>query len=142
MGRTPRILESGLVQLYAQALVAVCRADEQIDLEEGLRLQQRIDARAGRPVPLDDLLLSEPLDPAHVPELVHALAGPFRGAGVHPGELARMIVLDSISVVLAKGYVSEAEAQQIVRFAIALGCTLDEVGQMSEHLVPWLAAPR
>jgi uncharacterized membrane protein YebE (DUF533 family) len=133
-----RILEAGLAQLYAQALVAITRADDQIELEEGLRLQQRIDARTGRPMPLEDLLLAEPLDPAHLAELIRASSGPFRGGSIHPGELARMIVTDAISVVLAKGHVSEQEAQQIIKFATALGCTMDEVRAMSEHLAPWL----
>ncbi len=135
-------LEAGLAQLYAQALVAITRADHQIELEEGLRLQQRIEARSGVSLPLDDLLLAEPLDPDHLAELIRASSGPFRGGSIHPGELARMIVIDAISVVLAKGHVSELEAEQILRFATALGCTLDEVRAMSEHLAPWLGSLR
>lgn len=137
-----RILEAGLAQLYAQALVAIARADDQIELEEGLRLQERIDARTGRPMPLDDLLLAESLEPAQLAELVRASSGPFRGGSVHPGDLARMIVVDAIAVVLAKGYVSEQEAQQILRFATALGCTMDEVRGMTGHLAPWLGQLR
>ena len=133
-----RILEAGLAQLYAQALVAIARADEQIELEEGLRLQQQIDARTGRPMPLEDLLLAEPLDPDALADQIRGTSGPFRGGSIHPGELARMIVVDAISVVLAKGYVSEREAQQIIRFATALGCTVEEVRAMSPHLAPWL----
>lgn len=138
MASEPQILEAGLAQLYAQALVAITRADEQIELEEGLRLQQQIDARTGRPMPLEDLLLAEPLDADTLAEHIRAAAGPFRGGSLHPGELARMIVVDAISVVLAKGHVSEGEAQQIIRFATALGCTMDEVRAMSPHLAPWL----
>jgi tellurite resistance protein len=137
-----RILEAGLAQLYALALVAIVRADEQIEPEEGQRLQQQIDARTDRPTPLEDLLLAEPLDPEVLAEHVRAEAGPFRGGSIHPGELARMIVLDAISVVLAKGHVSEQEAQQILRFATALGCTIDEVRAMTEHLDPWLPGLR
>lgn len=133
-----RILEAGLAQLYAQALVAVTRADEQIELEEGLRLQQQIDARTGRPMPLEDLLLAEPLDPETLADHIRGTSGPFRGGSIHPGELARMIVVDAVSVVLAKGHVSEREAQQIIRFATALGCTVEEVRAMSPHLAPWL----
>ena len=51
-----------------------------------------------------------------------------------------IIVVDAISVVLAKGHVSDEEAQQIFRFATALGCTADEVRKMSAHLSPWFAA--
>jgi len=137
-----RILEAGLAQLYAQALVAIVRADEQIELEEGHRLQQQIDERTGRPIPLEYLLLAESLDPEMLAEHVAASSGPFRGGSIHPGELARMIVLDAISVVLAKGHVSEQEAQQILRFATALGCTIDEVRAMTEHLDPWLPQRR
>lgn len=132
-----RTLEAGLAELYAQALVAIVRADDQIEPEEGQRLQQQIDARAGRPMALDDLLLAEPLDPAQLAELVSAQAGPFRGGSVHPAELARMIIRDAISIVLAKGHVTDAEATQMVAYATALGCTLDEVRAMSEHLASW-----
>ena len=30
------------------------------------------------------------------------------------------------------------EAQAIIKFATALGCTIDEVLAMSEHMAPWL----
>jgi len=136
-----RILDETAAHLYAQALVAIARADGEIGLEEGARLQQKIEARSGRPAELDDLLLAETLDPAQLAEALRASSGPFRGgAGLHPGELAAMIVVDAIAVVLAKGHVSEEEAQQIVRFATALGCSLDEVRRMSAHLSPWFAA--
>lgn len=133
-----RILEAGLAQLYARALVAIVRADDQIELEEGLRLQHQIDTRTGRPMPLEDLLLAEPLDAVALAEHIRGASGPFRGASIHPGELARIIVVDAISVVLAKGHLSEQEAEQIIRFATALGCTIQEVCEMSPHLAPWL----
>src|SRR5438477_275680 len=82
---------------------------------------------------------SRPASSSHVPS--RSPTGPFRGgAGLHPGELAQMIVTDAISVVLAKGHVSEEEAQQIVTFATALGCSRDEVRRMSGHLAPWFAS--
>lgn len=125
-------------QLFARALVAIARADDQIGLEEGLRLQQRIERRTGGPISLPDLLLAEPLEPHRLAESLRGSAGPFRNAGVHPGELALMIITDGIAVVLAKGYVSEAEAREIVRFAAALGCSLDEVRAMCSRVAPWL----
>ena len=133
-----RIFDSAIGQLFARALVAIARADDQIDLEEGLRLQQRIELRTGSPMVLDDLLLAEPLEPQWLGEALRGAAGPFRGAAVHPGELAAMIVSDGIAVVLAKGYVSEAEASVIVRFASALGCSRDEVRAMFSRVAPWL----
>jgi hypothetical protein len=133
-----RILDTAQGQLFARALVAIARADDQIGLEEGLRLAQRIELRTGGPVRLDDLLLAEPLEPHRLAEALRQAAGPFRGAGVHPGELAVMIVTDGIAVVLAKGYVSEAEAGVIVRLAAALGFPLEEVRAMCSRVAPWL----
>jgi hypothetical protein len=132
------MLDSALGHLFARALVAIARADDQIGLEEGRRLQQRIELRTGGPISLVDLLLAEPLEPHRLAESMRGSAGPFRNAGVHPGELALMIITDGIAVVLAKGYVSEAEAREIVRFASALGCSLDEVRAMCSRVAPWL----
>jgi hypothetical protein len=136
-----RRLDESAAHLYAQALVAIARADGEIGLEEGARLQQKIEARTGRPAGLDDLLLAETLEPSQLADALRDSSGPFRGGGgLHPGEIAQMIVIDAIEVVLAKGHVSEEEAQQIVRYATALGCTLDEVRRMSAHLSPWFSA--
>ena len=133
-----RILEAGLAQLYARALVAIARADEQLGLEEGLRLQRKLALRSELALPLEDLLLAEPLDPEVLARALRDEAGPFRGGGLHPGQLAQMIVVDAVEVVLAKGYISESEAAEVFRFATALGCTEDEVRGMTRHLAPWL----
>ena len=140
MAADRRILDVGLAHLYARALLAIARAEDELPLEVGLRLVARVEARSGRPVSLDDLLLAEPLDPAELAAQTRAQAGPFRGAGLHPSELAAMIVADGIAVVLAKGHVSEAEARELLRFAAALGCSADDVRGMSPHLAPFLAA--
>ncbi|MDQ3369905.1 MAG: hypothetical protein M3680_31185 [Myxococcota bacterium] len=136
----PRHLDIGLAHVYARAVLAIARADHELGHEEGVRIERLLEARSGRPVSLDDLLLDDPLDPAELVALMRAHAGPFRGNGVHPGELASMIVSDGIAVVLAKGYVSEAEARELLRFAVALGCSVDEVRAMSSHLSPFFAA--
>lgn len=140
MGADRRILDVGLAHLYARAVLAIARADDEIELEEGLRLVARVEARSGSPVSLDDLLLAEPLDPAEFAAQLRTSTSPFRGAGLHPSELAAMIVTDSIAVVLAKGHVSEEEARELLKFAAALGCSVDDVRRMSDHLAPFLAA--
>ncbi len=134
-----QILDRTLGHLHARALVAIARADDQIGIEEGVRLQERIELRTGRPIALDDLLLAEPLEPHRLAESVRGGAEPFRGAGLHAGQLAVMIITDGIAVVLAKGYVSEAEAREIVRFAVALGCPRDQVSALCSRAAPWLA---
>src|SRR5689334_19873584 len=123
---TARLLDVGLAHLYARALLAIARAGDELGLEEGLRLQERIEARSGIALSLDDLLLYEPLSPTELATQLRAVASPFRGASLHPGELAVMIVIDSLAVVLAKGYVSEAEARELIRFATALGSSMEE----------------
>lgn len=134
-----RIFDHGIGQLYARALVAIARADDQISPDEGARLQARIEARTDAPVSLDDLLLADALHPrALAQQLVSH--DPFRNAGVHPRDLAAMLVADGITVALAKGYVAETEAREIARFARALGCADDEIAAMMARVAPWLGA--
>jgi hypothetical protein len=135
-----RLLDVGLAHLYARAVLAIARAGDELGLEEGLRLQERVETRAGFPLSLDDLLLFEPLAPSELASQLRSASAPFRGATMHAGELAAMIVIDSISVVLAKGYVSEAEARELIRFATALGCSVDEVRKLAAHAAPFLSA--
>lgn len=135
-----RLLDVGLAHLYARAVLAIARAGDELGLEEGLRLQERVEARSGLALSLDDLLQFEPLAPSELATHLRASASPFRGANMHPGELAALIVVDSIAVVLAKGYVSEAEARELVRFATALGCSIDEIRKLSADAAPFLAA--
>jgi uncharacterized membrane protein YebE (DUF533 family) len=133
-----RILDVTLGQLFARALVAIARADEQIGLEEGLRLQQRIEARTGHPMPLDDLLLADPLGPRELARLIQATSEPFRTAGLHPRDFAAMLVADGITVALAKGYIADAEVAELTRFASALGCLDDDIRAMLARVAPWL----
>ena len=135
------IRDVGQAQLYARALLAIARADEHIGREEGQRLERCITARTpDQPFRIDDLLLTEPLEPAQLARDLWTTTSPFRTSGLHASELARLIVLDSIAVVLAKGYVSEVEGREVIRFATALGCTLDEVRAMSDHLLLWIGS--
>jgi hypothetical protein len=134
------MLDSALGHLFARALVAIARADDEIGAEEGLRLQQRLAHRVAGTIALDDLLLADPLEPHRLAESMRGSAGPFRNAWLLPVELAALIVRDGIAVVLAKGYVSEAEAHEIVRFASALGCSLDQIRALCSRAAPWVGA--
>jgi hypothetical protein len=133
-----RIYDVTLSDLFARALVAIARADDQISHDEGVRLQQRIEARTGAPISLDDLLLADALHPRGLARELGTSGDPFRQAGLHPKDLAAMIVADGVAVALAKGYVAETEAAEIVRFASALGCTPDEIRAMLATVAPWL----
>jgi tellurite resistance protein len=129
------LLERELSIVYARALVAIARADHEIDFEEGLRLKQIIDARCQEPLDLEDLLLQ----PVLVPEQLAAMVdgGPFRGASVHPTELAHALVADGIAIVLAKGHASETEARSVWRFAAALGLSVADFRKLTSAVSRW-----
>lgn len=133
-------LDSALGHLFARALVAIARADDEIGAEEGVRLEQRIALRVAGRISLDELLLAEPLEPHRLAESLRGVPGPFRNGWLDPRELAALIVTDGIAVVAAKGYVSEAEARVIVRFASALGCSLEQIRALCSRVAPWLGA--
>lgn len=123
--------------LYARALVAITRADNVIELEEGLRLSERIDARCVMPLRLEDLLLEPALTPEQFAQQCSSRDGPFRGTHVHPRELATALVEDGIAIMLAKGHATEAEAYRLWRFAEALGLSSEEFGQLTSAVAPW-----
>ena len=125
-----------LAHLYARVLVAVARADHEIGFEEGLRLEQRINARCREPIAIEDVLLSAPIDPA---ELARAVVGegPFRGSPVHPAELAHTLVTDGVAILLAKGHATESEARSLRRYAAALGLPDDDFRALTEAASKW-----
>ncbi|HEY4178528.1 MAG TPA: hypothetical protein VGM90_16890 [Kofleriaceae bacterium] len=132
-----RVLPADLAQLYAQAMLAITRADHLISDEEGHQLQAKIDERSGEPIDFADLLLADPLEPLALRALVDGAQSPFRSAGIPAGELARLIVVDAVDVLLAKGYIAGSEAAAIFEIATALGCSRAEVTAMSRHLLSW-----
>jgi hypothetical protein len=127
-------VDPDLAEAYALALVAIARAEGTVGLEDGLRLAECVARRCPQPMAIDDLMLALPMHPARFAELVYLASSPFRGAGVHPRELARMLVADGLAVLLARGHIADVEAALIVEFATALGCGLDELRAMSPHL--------
>lgn len=138
MAADDRLLDPLLVHLHACAIVAVARADDEISLEEGLRLRERLEARAGHRVALDDLLLAPALTPADLAAQLGAAAAPFRSAGIHPAVLAAMIVTDAVAVAMAKGHLAEVEAHALIAFGTALGCSREDLLRFSARLAPWL----
>jgi hypothetical protein len=131
------ILDRELGLLYARVLVAIARADQEIEFEEGLRLADRIAARCTIPLRLEDLLLEPPLSPELFLQQLGSQHGPFRGASVHPRELASVLVEDGVAIMLAKGHATEAEADRLWRFAEVLGLTSDEFRALTAAVAPW-----
>ncbi|HEY4056134.1 MAG TPA: hypothetical protein VGM39_05970 [Kofleriaceae bacterium] len=129
-----RVLPADLAELYAQAMLAITRADHHVSDEEGHQLQAKIDERSDRQIDFADLLLADPLQPAALAALVDGAQSPFRASGLHAGELAQILVSDAVEVLLAKGYIADSEAGAVYRFAMALGCTREQVRAMSRFL--------
>lgn len=131
------MLPAAIAPLYAQALLAITRADHEVGPEEGRRLQVVLDARTGEPVAIEDLLLSDPLRPEGLSAAIAESGGPFRG-GVAVRELATTLVTDALHVLGAKGYISEGEARLTLRFARALGCSGEDVARIAPQLGLWI----
>ena len=135
MAHLPPIRDRALADAYGRAVLAVIRADDDIGLEESLRLQARLRQRLGDAFDLETLLLAPPITAT---ELAHHAGGdPFRAGGVHPGALAAALVADCLAIALAKGDVDEREARALIAFARALGLADAELHRHAP-LRPWL----
>lgn len=130
----PRVLPADLAQLYAQALLAITRADHLVSEEEAHQLQAKIEERSAELIDFADLMLADPLLPAALGALLDGAHSPFRRSGIPAGELAQLIVSDAVDVLLAKGYIADSEAAAVYQFGTALGCTREQVAAMSRHL--------
>jgi hypothetical protein len=130
------IRDRELAALYARALVAIARTDDEINFEEGLRLQQCIADRCEVPLRIDDILVEPALSPSQLADYLRSGSGPFRGSS-HPAQLAEWLVADGLSVILAKGHMSEREAALLARFADALGVSPDEFRRLTAHVARW-----
>jgi len=132
-----RIEDREISLLYARALVAIARADHEIEFEEGLRLADRITDRCMLTLRLEDLLLEPALSPEQFVEQLRVNDGPFRSATIHPRDLAGVLVQDGVAIMLAKGHATEAEADRLWRFADALGLSADEFRRLTAAVAPW-----
>jgi len=137
VGQPKAIPDREVGLLYARALVAVARADHEIQFEEGLRLAERIRRRCEVPPRLDDLLLEPALSPEQFVQQAGTRDGPFRSSQIHPRELGAALVEDGVAIMLAKGHATETEADRLWRFAEALGLSSDEFRALTKAVAPW-----
>ncbi|HUJ58458.1 MAG TPA: hypothetical protein VLX92_08195 [Kofleriaceae bacterium] len=130
-------LDRELAALYTRALVAIARADGEISFDEGMQLHHVIARRCEQAPSLEDLLLEPPLAPHELLGVV-AERGPFRGAAIHPAQLAELLVGDAIAILLAKGHATSEETALLRAFAAALGATEADFARMTAHVSRWL----
>ena len=130
------MFDTDLTRVYALALLAIARADGEIDAAEGARLEERIRARTQSDLELADLLLAEPVSPAQLFQAVDE--SPFRGSGVTSQQLAGWLVADALDVILEKGHASGSEGRLLEAYARALGLSRDEVRRVAGNLARWI----
>ena len=116
------MLEPAIEELYVRALLAIARADREIDGAEG----QRLDAVLRRRFPgvsIAELLFERTLRTEDVVKGLGAETegGPYRNTTIEPAELGRMFVEDALAIVATGDGVSSAEEAALLRFAPLFG---------------------
>jgi tellurite resistance protein len=125
-------LDVALAQVYAQGLIAVARVDGEIGPEEGALLRKLVSERASGEIEID-----------HEASFFHKvtaddLAAAFRTAGVDTHEVGRAFTSDAVQLALVDGDLNGGEAQSILRYARALGCTDDDIRKATRELDGYL----
>jgi hypothetical protein len=120
--------EPDLTRFYLRALLAVARADREIDAAEGARLGEIIDRRFPG-TDLGDVMFDGAI---HTNELALGLGaevdgGPYRNFKVDPKELARMFIDDALAICNAKDGLSSVEEGTLTRYAQVFGMSAHEV---------------
>ncbi|MFT3700079.1 MAG: hypothetical protein QM831_43440 [Kofleriaceae bacterium] len=121
------VLDEDAAMIYGRVLIAIARADGEIDPDEASALERIIAQRSPIPLPIGELLFAPPAKPEQLARGSGAGGGPFRSVAIDLGEIARTLVDDALEVVLAKGSITSGEQASLIRFATALGLSSDEV---------------
>lgn len=122
-------LEPQHEELYVRALLAIARADGEIDAEEG----ERVDAVVRRRFP--SIVVAELLFERTVrtEDVVKGLGvtegGPYRNTALEPLELGRMFTSDALDIVADGDGLSSAEESALLRFAPLFGMPVAELRQ-------------
>jgi uncharacterized tellurite resistance protein B-like protein len=127
-------LEPKLGQAYAQALLAIARVDGEITPAETVRVRELVARRSSVEVNFAASFFDKQT-PETLAETVMR-AGP---AIVQPRQLGRALVSDAVALATADGDLNGVEANAILRFARALGCTAEDVAAETRQLDPWLS---
>ena len=121
-----------LGQAYAQALLAIARSDREINPEEANRVRELVRVRSASAVAVDfEASFFGKLTP-------EALAEAATKANANGREVGKWLVADAMALAAADHDVKSREAQTILRFARALGCTDEDIGAVTQELNEWL----
>jgi uncharacterized tellurite resistance protein B-like protein len=121
--------------MYAGALHSIARADGEITVEEGARLQALVAARSSVTIDAEMLFFDQTTPEAFAFKL---RGDPYRG-GVDPRVLGCALVEDAVALATSDGDLNAKEARAILRYARALGCTAEDVHARTDQLDEWLS---
>lgn len=124
------ILDGDVAQLYAGALEAIARVDGEVTPEEGGRMRDLIGKRTQAVIDYEALFFEK--------------TTPDKLAGKVPAADRRMVgralAADAVELATVDGDLNGSEAQAIMRFLRALGCTPADVAAETNQLNEWLHA--
>jgi len=122
------LLDGDVAQLYAGALEAIARVDGEVTPEESARMRELIGKRTQAAIDYEALFFEK--------------ATPDKLAGKVPAADRRMVgralAADTVALATADGDLNGAEAQAIMRFLRALGCTPADIAAETNELNEWL----
>jgi len=123
-------LDGELAQLYAQGLIVVARIDGEITPEEGALLRTLVGNHSSAEIDYEQSFFHK--------LTAEELAAAVRATKVDSRELGRAFVSDASALSLVDGDLNGGEAQAILRFAHALGCTSEDIRAATNELDAWL----
>lgn len=122
------VLDGDVAQLYAGALEAITRVDGEVTPEESARMRELIAKRTQAAIDYEALFF-EKTTPDKLAAKVPA---------VDRRTVGRALAADMVALATADGDLNGAEAQAIMRFLRALGCTPADVAAETSELNEWL----
>jgi tellurite resistance protein len=123
-------LNDEIGQLYAGALIAIARVDGEIGPEESAHLRDLVGKRTSVAIDYEASFFHKTR-----PE---ELAAAAKTGSVSGRELGKALAGDAVALAIADGDLNGKEAQEIIRFLRALGCTGSDVVAVTRELDEWL----
>ena len=123
-------LNDEIGQLYAGALIAIARVDGEIGPEESARVRELVGKRTKVAIDYEASFFHKVR-----PE---ELAVAAKNATVSGRELGKALAEDAVALSTVDGDLNGKEAQEIMRYLRALGCTGADVSSVTRDLDEWL----
>lgn len=134
------LLTEELGHAFLGALLTVCRADAEVNLDELGELQAVAAEVLGLEIDAERLLFSQVTPRSLAEEMGGRGGGPFRSAGLSaPSTIAEAFVRSALRVARVDGDLNESEIGSICAFARALGTSSNLLRELDDALDDGLA---